>query len=334
MQAIKDSSLVRDRTVDETVPSKETLLRKRAVELEEPIDYSLISVGPLSVVDLLNYTQAMNQIIELYMMGFSRADWREANNPTIVREKLAVQLKNERLALTLLKYSELIKGFFTSQILEREPALERVASSVIGYRQDSMNNQEYIDFVNKLRTAFEKVSRDEDSFTSDGFDARFLNLLPVMEDLVIDGRFSGFHNIVQIIHSNTGEILKYFNEKDNNPYAITWTNKENPIYKFLVALGHPHIKVTEVKRLVQDEDGVTREITLAVFAVNLKDLYEITKDPAYSRKILLKRGLINDFSGTVTALGKRIGNRGIKLQSVLADSIFKGIELFRFDLEP
>lgn len=324
-----------------TIPSRTTLLEMQRQMSEEKVDYSQIKIDEFPVEELERAGKYMMQIVGLYINGFSNSDWKENNTVEDVLRKLEVQFSNPRIALTLVKYHDYIRGFFSSQVLSRLEAYKRVADSITTYRQSHLEPRDiplYTEarevILPTIMQKFDEVLNRRDSFSSDGFDAKLQPIIPVMEDFVIDPQMSTFRTIVDTIHSNSGQLLKkYFDETYKNPYAITWTNKDNPIYQFLTSLGEPHVKLMELQREVEDEDGSRRTITLVVFAVNLEDVHRITSDPRSAERELLRRSLRNNPGAAIGAVGKKLGKNVRRLQSSLRDSIVSGAT-FGFDLEP
>lgn len=304
---------------------------------------------------------------------FSGSGWKETSTFEEVERKLEAQFVNPELALTLVRVDDNVRGFFTSQVLQIKQALTRVSDSITAYGQDKMPHKEiglysesrdYIlpkirerilsvlhkyssytadsasDAGNNLPNKFEEILHSQGAFMSDGFDARIQPIMPVMEDLVIDPRVSTFRTIVEVIHANTGELLEKYFDKEHytNPYAITWTNRENPIFQFLTSLGEPHFKIMELEREVPDDEEGTRTIKLVVFAVNLEDLHRITSNSDSAGKELLRRSLKNNPMAAIKQIGKKLGKRVSlfqELQMGLSGSILEGIiNAYKLQLEP
>ncbi len=316
--------------MDKILSKLAAIQAKMDSELGDVVDFSKIAIGNVPIHLVKGGGAIFDRMVQLYLLGFLRDDWGEVNDESIAATKLDEQLDgkgDEDIAITILRYDKYVHGFITSQILPREEALVRVASSVIGYRQEEFNNEEYRTFLQELKSGLERVLASENSYTKNW---NFQSRLSVMEDIVVDRHLSGLPSISKMIHENISSILERHNEAgDRNPYMITWTNKANPIYKFLIALGYPHEELAEITRRVKakNKDGVMeeRDITLVAFAINLKDLVDITTTPGRAKFILASRGLKNDPWGTIKALGGSLRKKGAKLQTSLSRSIFNRV---------
>lgn len=226
-------------------------------------------------------SETLRKLINLYILGFQRAGWREQNNYNSSLNKFSEQFlgNHKEFVLTIIPSNEgeILNGFQSSQIFDNlNDAIERVLNSIFNYQ---VTPQQIPDDSRLLvNSQIQKLNL----FNSD-------KPTIILEDIVLDSELQGINQSVfnDLVRNHIEEIFRKTNNNVNN-YALSWSNSLNPICRIFTLLEYPII-------LRHKKNIGEYEIELVLFAVNLRDLYNATSNMrSLMRRLVLNKHKIDN----------------------------------------